>query len=439
MPDVYLFATLGALVGIIVGILPGLGHTVAMIMLYPFLSGLHAFEIIAIYVAMITVTAYHGSIAAILLGIPGEPECLPSMKEGLGMSTRGEANLALGVAAISSFLGSIIGVLLSLLIYVIGANYYFLYNFVFQLILLLGIIGVIFYNSGKQYLVTGALMISGYLLGKVGFNQLTREHFLTFDNPYLYSGLPTLPILIYLYSIPILVMIKKENLLKLGASKFNWKVKVPVFTTLRASLIGFFAGFTPILGTFVSANLAHAIERRVRGSEYNHQGDYHCLAASQAANHAGLIGCLIPLLCFAIPITASEGVLFELISPKGIVFNLSWVLKNFHWILGVFILANIIGVITAWPMARIITTIIGWLTNYFKYIGITVLIGISFWMGQKEGQLWFYMAVSAVLLPIGLLLRKQDLLPLVVTFLLAENIDNISSIVYRLHLKGLIQ
>lgn len=434
--DLYLFAIAGALFGVLVGMLPGLSNSVAMIMAFPILMLTGPLNAVAFYIALITVSSYTGSVSATLLGVAGEAGSMPALKEGLALNVRGVANLALGSAAVGSFIGSTIGVALSMIIYWIGAKYYALYSFSFQLAMLVAVVLITFFGTNRgNRVVTFFLIIAGFLLGRIGFNAITNDHFLTLGNVYLMQGIPLIPVMIFLYSIPILVNLDRQAMRQSCErnSKIVWRIEIPWITTVRASVVGFFCGFTPILSNIMSSNVAYSIEKFLLGANYRRDGDVRALVASESANNAGNIGCLIPLLAFGIPIVASEAVLFEITNTKGLIYSLDWVLQNFHWIVGTFIVANLIGFLFSWPLASILSRIVSLFSNYFKWVIMILLVLICFWAGWREAQAMYYVILIAIFLPIGLLLRKFDLLPLVIMFMLSPLIENNSIIVWNLY------
>ena len=87
--DLYLFAIAGALFGVLVGMLPGLSNSVAMIMAFPILMLTGPINAVAFYIALITVSSYTGSVSATLLGVAGEAGSMPALKEGLALNVRG--------------------------------------------------------------------------------------------------------------------------------------------------------------------------------------------------------------------------------------------------------------------------------------------------------------------------------------------------------------
>jgi len=436
MIDLYLFAVFGGLFGVLVGMLPGLSNSIAMVMAFPVLMMFGPTNAVAFYIALITVSSYTGSVSATLLGVAGEIGSMPALREGLAMNQRGQANTALGSAALGSFFGSMIGVCLSVMIYWIGYSYYALYSFSFQLAMLCGVMVLLLLATNRQnQTATVVLMLAGFLLGRIGYNTITNEHFLTFNNVYLMQGIPLIPVMIFLYGIPILLNLDREQMRQriLHNRKITWRVDLSWVTTVRASVVGFFCGFTPILSNVVSSNVAYNIEKWCLGKNYRQDGDVRALVASESANNAGNIACLIPLLAFGIPIVASEAVLYEITNTKGLIYSLDWVLRNFHWIIGSFAVANLIGLAFAWPLAQIMSRLVALFSGYFQVVMILLLAMICLWVGWREGQFLWFVILSLTLLPIGYLLRRIDTLPLIIMFMLSTLIENNALIVWKLY------
>jgi putative tricarboxylic transport membrane protein len=436
MFDIILFSLLGCCTGIVVGTMPGMSNSVAMVMAYPLLMLLKPTETISFYISMITCTQYFGGAAGTLLGIPTEASCLPSVKEGFGLTTRGKASEALSSAAIGSFFGSIVALALGLIIFYIGNNYSLLYNFKLQFIILIITYGIAIFSSKNHWVISTILLLFGYTIGMIGINSLSGKEFLTFGNPYLAGGVPVIAVLVFLFSLPAMLKIGKNDITLIQFSNIKYKFILPIATFIRSSIIGFICGFIPMLGIVISSNLSYSIEKLLNRKNYNTDGDIKALVSSDAAHNAGVVSSLIPLFCFAIPITASEYILYDITTYRGLYYNLQWLTQNYYWIFEIFLLANIIGVISSWPMAINLIKIIAKNINYFKIIGIVLLFFAIFEVSYMENQLGYYMILSIILFPVGYSLRKFDTMPLMLGFILAKQFDSVIQIIYNLYLKG---
>ena len=106
----------GLIAGIITGVIPGAGVTVAMIVATPLLMGFDVLQLLLFYMALASMVQFTGTIPAVYLGVPGETNSLPAVIEGTKFSRHGLGNLAVGISAIGSVLGSIVAVCLTFIL-----------------------------------------------------------------------------------------------------------------------------------------------------------------------------------------------------------------------------------------------------------------------------------------------------------------------------------
>src|SRR6201985_1743310 len=101
----------GALLGIIVGCLPGLSATLCIALLTTLTIKLPANDAILILICSYVGTLYGGWRTAILLNIPGTAANAASCADGHALALRGEAGRAIGIATSGAFCGTLFGVL----------------------------------------------------------------------------------------------------------------------------------------------------------------------------------------------------------------------------------------------------------------------------------------------------------------------------------------
>jgi putative tricarboxylic transport membrane protein len=101
----------GALLGIIVGILPGLSATLVIALLTTITIKLPANDAILVLICSYVGALYGGSRTAILLNIPGTAANAASCADGYALAQRGEAGRAIGIATSGAFTGTLFGVL----------------------------------------------------------------------------------------------------------------------------------------------------------------------------------------------------------------------------------------------------------------------------------------------------------------------------------------
>src|SRR6185295_4014860 len=104
-----MFCFLGAVIGTLIGVLPGLGPTATIAMLLPLTVGLPPVTAIIMIAGIYYGASYGGSTTAILVNIPGEAQSVVTCIDGYRMARQGRAGPALGIAAIGSFIAGTLG------------------------------------------------------------------------------------------------------------------------------------------------------------------------------------------------------------------------------------------------------------------------------------------------------------------------------------------
>ena len=102
-------AVLGAFLGTMVGILPGLGPSATMAIILPITFGMDPTPAMIMLTSLYYGAMYGGSTTSILVNVPGEASSVVTAMEGYQLARRGKAGAALGLAAIGSFVAGIIG------------------------------------------------------------------------------------------------------------------------------------------------------------------------------------------------------------------------------------------------------------------------------------------------------------------------------------------
>src|SRR5687767_14118889 len=106
-----LFGFLGAVIGTIIGILPGIGPLGTMALLLSLTYGLDPVTGMILFAGIYFGAMYGGSTTSILLNIPGEAASVVTMLEGYKMAQKGRAGAALAVAAVGSFVAGTLSLL----------------------------------------------------------------------------------------------------------------------------------------------------------------------------------------------------------------------------------------------------------------------------------------------------------------------------------------
>ncbi|MDI7259143.1 MAG: tripartite tricarboxylate transporter permease [Thermodesulfobacteriota bacterium] len=387
-PFYLLMLLCGVTVGIVIGILPGVGGTVAMAIVLPFVFKLgEPSAALALIIGAGAVCVTSDSITAILMGVPGTVGGAATIMEGYSMAKKGLAGMALGAALTASLIGGLFGALcltLSLpiarpLILMMGSPDFFMMS-------ILGIIAVA--TLGGQSPIKGCIaaglgMIASCVGGAPGIGVFRY----TLDQPYLFSGLPLVPVALGVFAMPEIV-----DLLSRGTSiadvpksvKGLWDGVRAALKNIgwvwKGSLIGAYVGVLPGMGGSVANWMAYGYA--VTGSKDRSQfskGDIRGLVAPEAANNACVGGDMIPTILFGIPGGPMMSLLLAAFMIIGIFPGREMVTKHLPvtismiWSLA---LANVFSAIICFsfarPLARITRIPIDLLA---PFILLTVILG----------------------------------------------------------------
>lgn len=304
-----LFTGFGTFAGIIVGAIPGLTATMAVAVLTSLTFGMESADAIAMMLGVFVGGVYGGSIAAILMKVPGTSSAVMTAMDGYPMSQRGEAGRAIGISTMSSFVGG----MFSCIVLVIGCSAVAVVagKFGYPEYFVLSIFGLVVIASASAESLTKGLLAAaiGIFLTTIGMDDLTGSTRFTFGSSQLMAGLDQVPILIGLFGMSEIikqlfnVKTEKRALQKIGKIFPGWKTLWSMKgTLLRASVIGTGVGAMPGAGGPIAAFVAYNAEKS--GSKHPEKfgtGIPEGIAAPECANNATVGGALIPMLALGVP------------------------------------------------------------------------------------------------------------------------------------------
>src|SRR4030043_2179632 len=102
-----LMMAIGVLIGMVVGILPGIGGVQAMILMIPFTWKMGVYPAFALIVSIYATSKFGGSLTAILFNIPGDNPNAVTLIDGFPMAKKGKARTAIAASATVSILGGL--------------------------------------------------------------------------------------------------------------------------------------------------------------------------------------------------------------------------------------------------------------------------------------------------------------------------------------------
>ena len=326
--DPYLLMLIASMtvLGIIIGVLPGLGATTGAALLLPFtltMTPVHAIAVLAtIYVA----ATFAGSITAILINTPGTSAAAATTFDGYPLAQKGEAGRALGIAVVASTIGGIFSIIVLCMAAPMLARvaYEFRPPEYFALTIFgLSMLASVGAGGAVKNLIGG---IFGVWLATIGAERVTSIERFMFGNYELYEGLSFVPVMIGLFAISeLLVQSKKAhlvaNVITLKAVKLPTKEDYKKIwrTIVRSSGIGTFIGILPAEGATVASMIGYSEARRwSKNRDEFGKGAIEGIAGAESANNAATGGAMVPTMVLGIPGSGTTAIILVGLMVHGL-------------------------------------------------------------------------------------------------------------------------
>lgn len=373
-PESLLYLTLGMIIGLVIGFLPGLGGLATLALLTPVVIGMEPAPGLAFILGAYGAVSFGGSITAILFNTPGTGEQVVTTFDGYPMARRGEAGRALGVSAGASAFGGLFGV--AVLILAIPIAFQLLALLRPPEIFALGIIGVMVMGVSNartrtKGIVSGAL---GLMLSFIGLDPVTGVGRLTFGNLELSSGLGVAAMTMGLFAVAEMMVLFTRGTTIAGDLSVhqsgakgtrvidglvdvvrNWRF------VLQGGTIGALAGTIPGLGGTVAMFGAYGAARKAsKNPESFGTGNPIGVLAPESANNAKEGGSFVPTLAFGIPGSSGMALMIGILLVLGfspgpdmikndldIVFLIAWIMALSN------VLASVLGLALAPALAKL--------------------------------------------------------------------------------------
>ena len=201
------FLFLGVIIGLVLGVIPGLGGLVGLSLLLPFTFDIanqrgKTFDALAFLMGLQAVVVTSDTIPAVLFGVPGTVGSAATILDGYPMARKGEAGRAFGAAFTASVIGGLYGaMLLALSVPIIRPIIMEIRSPELLAICVFGL-SLVAVLSGSTPLKGLAAACIGLLVATTGDDPQTGTLRWTFDTIYLYDGLPVVPLALGLFAIP---------------------------------------------------------------------------------------------------------------------------------------------------------------------------------------------------------------------------------------------
>jgi putative tricarboxylic transport membrane protein len=265
----------GVILGVIIGVLPGLGGANGVAILLPLTFGMAqtpggATSAIILLSCIYWGALFGGAITSILFNIPGEPWSVATTFDGYPLAQKGEAGRALTAAFTSSFIGAFVAVVVITFLSPVVAGFALEFGppefFAVYLLTFCAFVG----TSKEPPFKTIAAMMLGFALAAVGLDTVTGTLRLTFGSTHLLTGFDFLVAVIGLFGIGEILLTLEEGLAFRGASaRLNLRVVLDTWrelprywlTSLRSSAVGCFMGIVPG-GATPASFMSYGVARR---------------------------------------------------------------------------------------------------------------------------------------------------------------------------------
>ena len=323
------YALFGAVLGTLIGVLPGLGPVATIAMLLPSIYALDATPALIMLAGIYYGAQYGGSTTAILINVPGESSSVVTAIDGYKMARAGRAGAALAAAGIGSFFAGCVGTIivaafappLTELAFKFGPAEYFS-------LMVLGLIGAVVLASGSLIKAI-AMIILGLLLGQVNTDVISGVPRYSLDIPELTDGIGFVAIAMGIFGFGEIIAnlstpsshreVFTKSVKGLWPNKEDFQRAFPAI--LRGTSLGSLLGVLPGGGALLAAFAAYTLEKKVPmkpGEVPFGQGNIRGVAGPESANNAGAQTSFIPMLTLGIPPNAVMALMVGAMTIKGI-------------------------------------------------------------------------------------------------------------------------
>lgn len=316
------FVFLGTVLGLLIGVLPGVGGTTGVAILLPVTVYLEPVSALVMLAGIYWGSMFGGVVTSILFGVPGNPWSVAVMFDGRPMAKSGKAGLALAAAFWVSIVGAIFAAILFTLFMVPFANMALRFGPPEMFAVLLIAFGT-FVGLGGNPFKALVMLAAGFILSSVGMDTISGEPRLTYGSIDLMQGFHFVPVTIGLFGIGEVLYnaaerhkVRIEEMMaaaKLGmhdvAEGFRAMIH-HIRLVMSSALLGFFTGILPGAGATPASFMAYGMAQKFsKRPERFGQGAIEGVMAPEAANNAAGTGSILPMLVLGVPGSPTAAIL----------------------------------------------------------------------------------------------------------------------------------
>lgn len=313
-----LAAVVGAVLGIIVGGLPGLGSVTGVALLLPITFTMDPTTGIIMLAGIYYGCMYGGSYTAILVNIPGESSSITTALDGYPLARKGLAGKALFTSNLSSFIGGTIGIIFLTFMGPVLAKIGLSFGppeIACVILLALCSISLLFGENRRKGMLAAFI---GILLATIGVDPTLGQSRFTFGSINLLNGISFVALIIGMFGFCQII----ELMLQKIHAEYNAKITIReslldksevkriMAPSIRTGILGSFVGILPGAGATTGSMFSYILEKKVgKNKAQMGKGALEGVAAAESGNNATAVGAFAPLLSLGIPSSGTTAVL----------------------------------------------------------------------------------------------------------------------------------
>ena len=320
-PANFAMIVIGCVLGLLVGAMPGLGSVNGVAILLPITFLVPPTAAIIFLAAIYYGAMYGGAISSITLGIPGASTAVATVFDGRPLAQKGRADKALTAAAVASFIGGTISVVLFTLFAPPLAEFALKFGPAEEFSLMILAFATFIGLSGDDIPKTIFSILIGLVLASVGLDIISGQPRLIFgDISGFLHGVNFLVLAIGIYGIGEMlwtleqtkgeVIVHKVRLSLADIFRNVRDVRTYIGTTSLGSTVGYFVGTLPAAGATPASLMSYGLAKTFsRDPDSFGKGNIAGVAAPEAANNAASTGSMLPMITLGIPGSPTTAIL----------------------------------------------------------------------------------------------------------------------------------
>ncbi len=313
----------GVFLGQMIGILPGIGPSAGIALLLPLTYGASPAGAIIMFAGIYYGAQYGGTLTSVLVSVPGESSSVMTTLDGYQMALQGRAGVALGIAAIGSFIAGTFSTLGLMLLapplaraaLAFGPPEYFA-------LVLLGLTALAAVGSSVlKGLVAG---VAGLLIGTIGIDPQVGVARFDFGQTFLLDGVDFIVLTVGIFGVGEVLascyigaadkVIPVKNVLP---TRDDWnRSAMPI---ARGTVIGFAIGCLPAAGATIASFISYIVEKKLAKDPSRFgKGAIEGVAGPESSNNAASAGAMVPMLALGVPGSNTTAVMLGALIMFGV-------------------------------------------------------------------------------------------------------------------------